>query len=94
MFCVAHPFYMFDKKVTDVAGNGPTGNVTAVGDVITYQINVTNTGNIELTNITLNDSLINLTGPAGDNAPAGVLNVGEDMDLHWELHSNSTRHKH
>ena len=75
---LVHPFYMFDKKVTDVAGNGPTGNVSAVGDIITYQINVTNTGNIELTNVILNDSLINLIGPAGDNAPVGVLNVGEE----------------
>ncbi|MFZ2499074.1 DUF11 domain-containing protein, partial [Methanosarcina sp.] len=74
---LAHPFYMFDKKVIDVAGKGPTGNVTTTGDIITYQINVTNTGNIDLTNVTLNDSLINLTGPSGDNSPTGILNVGE-----------------
>jgi uncharacterized repeat protein (TIGR01451 family) len=74
---LAHPFALFDKVVTDVAGKGPSGNVTATGDIITYQINVTNTGNIDLTNVTLNDTLINLTGPAGDNAPEGILNVGE-----------------
>jgi len=71
------PIYSIDKIITDVAGRGPAADVTAVGDVITYQINVSNIGNLDLSNITVNDSLITLTGPEGDNAPVEFLNVGE-----------------
>ncbi|MDD3246725.1 MAG: DUF11 domain-containing protein, partial [Methanosarcina sp.] len=72
--------YTIDKIVTDVDGNGPEANVTNVGDVISYQITVNNTGNIDLTNVTLVDTLIpeaNITGPVGDNPVEGVLEVGE-----------------
>ena len=55
---------MIDKIVTDVAGKGPAGNATAAGDVISYQINVSNVGNVDLTNVMLMITLINLTGPS------------------------------
>ncbi|MDI9394256.1 MAG: DUF11 domain-containing protein, partial [Euryarchaeota archaeon] len=71
------PVYLIDKIVTDVAGQGPAGNVTKAGDIIAYQITVRNAGNVDLTNVTLDEPLINLTGPAGDYAPTGILNVGE-----------------
>src|SRR5664280_2768720 len=66
-----------DKIVTDVSGNGPEGNVTKVGDIIGYQVNVTNDGNIDLTNVNVTDSLINLKGPIEPNNNDTVLNVGE-----------------
>ncbi|MCC4771936.1 internalin, partial [Methanosarcina sp. DH2] len=70
--------YTIDKIVTDVAGNGPTGNVTKAGDVISYQINVTNTGNVDLTNLSVTDTLIgNLTGPVESINSNEILEVGE-----------------
>ncbi|MGB9927756.1 MAG: beta strand repeat-containing protein, partial [Methanosarcina sp.] len=71
------PDYIIDKIVIDVAGKGPFGNVTKPKDVITYQINVTNTGNINLTNVTLNDSLITVSGPTESVNVDGILEVGE-----------------
>ena len=36
--------YVIDKTVTNVGDNGPEGNVTKAGDIIGYQVNVTNDG--------------------------------------------------
>ncbi len=38
---------------------------------------MTNDGNVDLTGVSVKDSLITLTGPAGDDVDPGVLNVGE-----------------
>ncbi|AKB17558.1 hypothetical protein MSWHS_0695 [Methanosarcina sp. WWM596] len=83
---LANPIYMINKVVTDVAGEGPAGEVTSPGDVISYKIYVNNTGNVDLTNVIVNDSLINLTGPAGDNLSTGILNPGES----WTYIGNYT----
>jgi len=72
------PAYIINKTVTDVAGQGPAGNVTKAGDVISYQINVSNVGNIDLTNITVKDPLINLTGPIESKTTDGILEVREN----------------
>ncbi len=73
------PAYTIDKTVTDVAGKGSSVNVTASGDVISYQIDVNNTGNINLTSIDVTDPLLgSLTGPSGDDFSPEVLNVGEN----------------
>ena len=74
----ATPSYTFVKNATSVTGNGAPGNVTAAGNIISYELNVTNTGenghNINVTNIT--DSLIdssNLTGPIGNTGDLNSL---------------------
>ncbi len=66
--------YTIDKNVINVAGQGPGGNVTAAGQVIRYNVNVTNTGNIDLTNVIVNDPL--LTGNFTGNNDT-ILNAGE-----------------
>ena len=63
VFIEQNPAYDINKTVIDVAGKGPEGNVTSAGDIISYQVNVTNNGNIDLNNVSVSDSLINLTGP-------------------------------
>jgi uncharacterized repeat protein (TIGR01451 family) len=48
----------FSKIVTDVAGQGPEGNVTAAGDIISYEINVNDTAGMDLTNVTVIDPML------------------------------------
>ncbi|MGB9133499.1 MAG: PGF-pre-PGF domain-containing protein [Methanosarcina sp.] len=83
---VQNPAYSINKTVIDAAGNGPEGNVTKAGDIISYQINVTNDGNLDLTNVTASDSLVNLTGPVESLNSDGVLNPGEN----WTYTGNYT----
>ncbi|MDQ1255345.1 MAG: trimeric autotransporter adhesin [Euryarchaeota archaeon] len=72
------PYYSIEKIVTDVGGQGPGGNVTVTGDIITYQINVTNSGRMDLNNVTVTDPLIgNTTGPSSSINNDTILNVGE-----------------
>ncbi len=48
------------------------------GDIITYTINVTNLGNVNLTDVNVVDSLIGtLTDPSGDDNGDGCLNLTE-----------------
>ncbi len=74
---IQNPSYTIDKTVTDVAGNGPEANATTSGDIISYQINVSNTGNIDLANAIVSDPLTSLEAPVGDEEDVGTLNVGE-----------------
>ena len=78
--------YVIDKTVTNVGDNGPEGNVTKAGDIIGYQVNVTNDGNINLTNVTVTDPLINLTVPTESNNNDLILEVGEN----WTYTGNYT----
>ncbi|MCL6261285.1 DUF11 domain-containing protein, partial [Aquiflexum sp. TKW24L] len=65
---------------TQIGGPNP---VTSAGQQLDYEITVTNTGNINITNLTTLDFLpgspsgITLTSPDGDLSDPGVLNVGE-----------------
>ncbi|HOW15466.1 PGF-pre-PGF domain-containing protein, partial [Methanosarcina sp.] len=87
-----NPACSIKKYVLDIAGNGPQGNISSAGDVIQFRVNMTNNGNIDLTNISVRDSLLNLSGPFGDiglfglyqsslaqytSSGDGILSVGE-----------------
>ena len=83
--------FTVEKIVTNVSGHGPGGYVNQTGDVISYQINVTNTGNIDITNETIKggnitDSLFNLTLPQQSISNNTVLEVGEI----WTFSGNYT----
>ncbi|MFC3881934.1 hypothetical protein ACFOSV_17195, partial [Algoriphagus namhaensis] len=56
-----------------------TADYSAVGDVINYEIQVANTGNVSISNVVLTDPKATggITLTAGDNAPTDVLDVGE-----------------
>src|SRR5665811_1420681 len=91
---IQDPSYTINKTVigiTDPEGNATGGNVTAVGDVIAYQVVVTNDGNVDLNNVTVNDTLIGLTGPVQSNSNATnsndtIFQVGEN----WNYTGNYT----
>jgi uncharacterized repeat protein (TIGR01451 family) len=71
-----------DKTVTDVGGEGASGHVDEAGDVISYQVVVTNTGDLSLTTVTMTDTLVSNVGSPTESfggGTAGVLEVGE----HW-----------
>ena len=51
------PGLVIDKVVQDVDGRGADATVTAAGQVITYDIVVTNTGAVTLTNVIVTDPL-------------------------------------
>ena len=57
-----NPSYSIQKYVSYISGTESL-DITKVGDVINYYIDVFNDGNVDLTNVTVNDSLINLSGP-------------------------------
>jgi uncharacterized repeat protein (TIGR01451 family) len=52
--------YVITKTVTDVAGQGPSGEITAAGDTISYEITVENTGQTTINNVVVTDSLVTL----------------------------------
>ena len=80
--------YYIAGNLTNVSSRGPGGNVTATGDLITYQINVTNNGKIDLNNVSLNVSnpQLNLTRFNSSINDNEVLNVGET----WTYQVNYT----
>jgi conserved repeat domain len=69
------PGLVIDKIVVDVDGRGPDATVTAAGQVITYDIVVTNTGNVTLTDVTVTDPLTGTDVNIGDLAPAASFTV-------------------
>lgn len=69
-----------DKQFVDVTGGNDNGVADFVGDVINYQMLVTNTGNTALDNVQVEDPLLGgfLTGPdSGDTDLDGRLDVSE-----------------
>ena len=74
------PGYTISKTVFDVAGDGPAGEADEAGDVITYEIMVTNTGNLSINGVVLADPLLEgafgTLGAAVESLnPDGILDV-------------------
>jgi len=51
--------------------------INSPGDIIQYRIVVKNDGNVDLTGVSVNDPMVKLTEPTGDDIDPGVLNPGE-----------------
>jgi uncharacterized repeat protein (TIGR01451 family) len=77
--------YSIDKTVFDVGGDGALGVVDEAGDVITYKIEVGNTGTVALSGVSVADPLLaDLTNDAdndnvidGDTNGDGLLDTDE-----------------
>ncbi len=70
------------KTVTDVDGGGAAASVDAAGDVISYQIDILNDGNVALNETEVLDNVeahgdVDLTGAFSGDDGDGVLQVGE-----------------
>ena len=76
--CDPSPAYKIEKCVTDVNCMGSQASVKEAGDVITYRITVTNTGDVGLTNVIVTDPLIEtLTGPTKSKNTDEILDSRE-----------------
>src|SRR5690606_25951537 len=66
------PAFTLVKALTPINCDAATTAYNAVGDVLEYTITVTNTGNVTLENIEVNDALTGLTETIVTLAPNGV----------------------
>jgi uncharacterized repeat protein (TIGR01451 family)/PGF-CTERM protein len=84
--------YTVNKTVTNVAGQGPGGNITAANETISYQINVNNNGNVDLTNVTVTDPLIALTNVTNLGAGTNETLYGNYTvtQADWNSNGNGT----
>jgi YVTN family beta-propeller protein len=80
--------YTIDKTITHSSAETPEGIVTAAGDIITYHINVTNNGKIDLNNVSINvsNSSLNLTRLNSSINEDEIFNIGES----WTYETNYT----
>jgi len=63
----------------DVTKDADVANYDEVGDVITYTVTIENDGNVSLTNVSLNDTLVDVSGviPVESMTDDDILEVGE-----------------
>ncbi|UVO39390.1 DUF11 domain-containing protein [Bradyrhizobium arachidis] len=77
---IQNPNFTIAKDVTSVTGGSGAGNLSAdgAGDVVNYNIVLTNTGNETLTGVTLSDPFATtLSAPVESISANGKLDVGE-----------------
>ncbi len=84
----ANPDIQLVKEVAAVNGDPSASNFNQSGDTITYKFTVTNTGNVELTNVTITDpaasvsgSPISLAAGASDNSSFTATYVITQADV-------------
>jgi hypothetical protein len=73
---VLNASYSIFKSVIAPDENGDC-ILNSAGDKVPYRIVVKNEGDEKLTNVTVNDSMVTLTGPSGNEIDPEVLNQGE-----------------
>ncbi|MFD2037349.1 hypothetical protein ACFSKL_21305, partial [Belliella marina] len=66
------PSFTITKSLTSVNGDAGLTSYNAVGDVLAYTITVTNTGNVTLSNIEVEDALTGLSETIATLAPSGT----------------------
>ncbi|MFD2037348.1 beta strand repeat-containing protein, partial [Belliella marina] len=66
------PSFTITKSLTSVNGDAGLTSYNAVGDVLEYAITITNTGNVTLENIDVEDALTGLSETIATLAPAGT----------------------
>ena len=69
VFCTEMPAFTIAKELASINGNTATTEYIAVGDVLEYTITVTNTSNVTLSNIEVDDALTGLNETITTLAP-------------------------
>ena len=70
-----------DKSLTAVNGQTYTNGSVSVGDTLTYTITVKNAGNVDLSNVTVTDTLSNGRTVTWLNLPDGVTNTDGTLTI-------------
>jgi uncharacterized repeat protein (TIGR01451 family) len=76
-FCPVNPSIDLEKTTNGFDADSPTGPVLNAGDPVTWQYNVTNTGNVPLENVTVTDDQGVIPIFVGGDDGNGVLDPGE-----------------
>jgi uncharacterized repeat protein (TIGR01451 family)/gliding motility-associated-like protein len=67
--------YTIEKQLLSVNGDNSLSEISAAGDSVSFLINVSNTGNVPLINLVVNDTL------TGDSLTVDELAVGNDTSI-------------